>query len=181
MLRKSSVAIVCAVLVLGFTPSAHAILASGACVFTVTFNFDTRVHSSANQLTHPDYTVSGGNPVPPLSSSCAIPLTALNDPLNDTGMVGFGDSTIWTCEATVAGGTWDQDWEGAIPSIENGAHKIAGSWGAWEMVLWDLSPTAYVGSMTLTVHPDDVTKLSTCQSSGIRSLKMVGIMVFQDP
>lgn len=183
MVRKTALGVgVTLALIMTPMPQAHAILFTGACAVELTFEFHSPVRSISNGPAAPDYDIwgVGADDVTAPLDPCAALLTAPNIG-KDTDISAAGSSTLWTCESTVGGGGWNQGWEGQLPTIWNGIHWIEGTWGSWTMEVVDLNPQAFVGFIELTVHPDDIGKLSTCLTSGIDSLRMTGVMVFQDP
>lgn len=150
-------------------PSASASsLVHGECVVNLTFDFDSPVKST---LTSPTYSLSG-------LGQC---FTLLNTDLDPTtSVVGSGSSTVWSCGATLAGGTWDQSWDPA-PSAIAGVHSITGTWGAWEIVV---QAPGYLGVGEFTTRadqPSEALKVTKCATSGISKIKMTGVLSFQDP
>lgn len=158
---------------------------SGTCALTLTFNFETPVRAATPQwLTTPDYTITVA-PAADLSANtpvvepCAVSLTGTN-PFRRTWVTASGTSDWWTCESTVASGTWSQGWY-TSPSTIIGSHLVNGGPEAWTMVVHNWPTLSFVGTIDLTVHPDHAQRLAQCETSGISSLKMIGIMKFQYP
>jgi hypothetical protein len=166
-------------------PSASASLWSGTCALDVTFSFSSPVRRlDPLALTRPSYSISVApavdlDPLTGGSQPCAVTLSGTN-PFRETSVSASGTSTLWTCEATSAGGSWTQGWNGSPPSV-NGSHLITGGSDAWTMVVHNGPPPTFAGSMELVIHPDDAGKLAQCELNGVSSLKMTGVMVFQDP
>lgn len=165
--------------------SAHASLWSGGCALIVTFHFNSPVTpAQLGSVSTPTYWISveaaqdlDSNTA--IAEPCVITLAGINL-YRRTWVIADGSSTLWTCEATDAGGDWNQGW-GVSPPAIFGSHLISGTWGAWNMVFHNHPTLNFVGTMALTVHPDDAGKRVDCQTSGITSLKMIGTMAFQDP
>lgn len=156
---------------------------TGSCALVVEFAFGSRVRSASFALTAPGYdiTVSQAADLDPTTAStteaCA---TSLNvDPFRQTSAGGSGSSALWTCESTLGIGSWSQSWTPSLPPVF-GSHVVAGTWGAWTMVVTNPS-LSFSGVIELTIHPSHALKLKDCATSGIRSITMVGVMVFQDP
>lgn len=150
-------------------PSASASgLTHGECVVNLTFDFDSPVRST---LTSPTYSLSG-------LGQC---FTLLNTDLDPTtSIVGSGGSVVWSCGATWAGGTWDQSWDPAPPSVA-GNHFIAGTWGAWEIVVQGPGYLAVGEFTTRAGDPSEALKVAPCATGGIDKIKMTGVLSFQDP
>ena len=187
MWKRVVATVVVLVAVLGNSPSAQASLWSGTCALTLTFNFSSPVRSpDALNLTvsTPSYSISVApftdlNPLTGAWEACAISLSGL-DPFRETWVSAGGSSTVWTCEATDAGGTWNQSWYPSPPSVF-GSHVITGGPDGWTMLVHNSPSLTFVGSIELTVHPDDALQLARCEVSGMTSLRLMGVMVFQDP
>jgi hypothetical protein len=159
-------------------PNANAWLSTGACAVRVQFTFNARVKSSAVALTHPSFSVSLSSL---LGESCAITLSGL-DPIHSTNASASGTSTIWTCESVFAGGSnWNQSFGPTVAPVDNALFTVTGSWGDWNIVLLDTGPPTYVGEVHLTLDPFQALTLAACETGGITSLSMVGVLVFQDP
>lgn len=157
------------------TPAAEASIWTGACPIEVNFSFNSRVRT-ATSLSAPTYTVSISNFLLP----CAVTLN-VNQPLRSTSGGGGGGSILWTCESTLAQGSWSQSWGSGFPAVTSGSHVITGTWGAWTMAVAS-SSLNFAGVAELTISPfEPVDKLAECELAGIRDISMVGTMVFQDP
>jgi len=183
MLRRVSCIAICFSLLAAHSP-AKASLWSGACIVNVTFNFLSPIRATT---TSPSYNVSlsGGIDLDPLTAgvqACAITLDAL-EPLRKTSASGSGSSTIWSCGATLASGSWEQEWRDASGNLNpprvNGSHSIVGTWDDWTMEL-RVPSLSFVGVAELTLAPFENLKAVDCLN-GINSLTMSGVMVFQDP
>jgi len=157
----------------------------GACALDVTFNFTTPVRATnavALTVSRPNYSISvaQAKDLDPLTGgvqACHVS-PALLAPFRSTWAWGGGESWVWTCEVTDAGGTWNEGWSSSIPLVY-GSHVIEGGPGGWSMTVHDSPSLRFVGTMELTVHPDDAVKLAQCRTSGMTSLKMTGILTFQ--
>jgi hypothetical protein len=164
----------------------HAALFSGACTLEVTINFDSPVTMTDS---NPGYslTISGGTDLDSSRAGNQACVTSLDfvDPFRRTFGDGVGDSTTWTCTSAFSSGSWDQSWydergSGSPPPL-TGTHTLIGTWNAW--LLEVTSPSLnYVAVGELRVAPEHQGAItSACQKGGIRSLKLVGTLVFQDP
>lgn len=182
--RKSLSLALAACLLLLVAPSARASIFTGTCVLNLTFNFESPIRSVAvngGRDIGYDISVSPAADLSPLdggSQPCVVDTNALN-PFRPTTATGSGRAIAWTCEAAAGSGSWDQAWF-PDPAHVDAAHSIFGTWGNWVMVLNNAS-LSFTGHMNLTVASSDATKLSTCETSGISSLRMTGVMHFQDP
>ncbi len=173
--------------VLASAPAAEASLWSGTCAVNVTFTFSSPVRSpdpTTLTVTRPSYSISVApaadlNPLTSASEPCAVTLSGV-DPFRETSVSASGTSTLWTCQATRAGGSWTQSWGGSPPAV-SGSHAIVGGPDGWTMVVHNSPSLTFVGTMELVVHPGDTAKLAQCALGGITSLTMTGVMVFQDP
>jgi hypothetical protein len=159
----------CAALVGAIATPANASVWTGACVISVTFNFTSPVEAVG---TSPDYTLSGSGGL------CGVSLDVFN-PTRTTLIDGGGSSRSWTCGSTVGEGTWDESWNPNPPAVF-GNHLITGTWGDWTIVVSN-SSLSFAGVAEMTVDPSDAGKLVQCARTGISSLKMIGVLTFQDP
>lgn len=158
---------------------------AGACALDVTFNFTTPVRAPnalAQTVSRPNYSISVAqskdlNPLTGAVEACHVSPAVLA-PFRSTWAWGGGTSSIWTCESTLASGTWNEGWSSSIPLVY-GSHLIKGGPDGWSMTVHDDPSLRLVGTMELTVHPDDALKLAQCETSGITSLKMTGVLAFQ--
>jgi hypothetical protein len=159
----------------GVVPQAQATIYTGACAFNVNFVFDSPVRATG---TAPTYTIGTSTLAP-----CVITLDAL-EPTRRSSVDANGSSSIWTCNATLASGRWDQAWTDShgnpSPPAILGSHLITGTWGAWTMKVQNPS-LSFVGVMPLTIGPGSATSLAQCLTSGVSVIHMVGVLVFQDP
>jgi hypothetical protein len=171
-------------LLLLVAPVARGSVFTGTCVLNLTFNFDSPIKAAAlSQGRNVSYSISASpaadlNPLDGGSQPCVVDTNALN-PFRPTDASGSGQAIAWTCEAAAGTGSWDQSWTPDPVSV-SGAHAITGTWGNWHMVVNNAS-LSFTGSMDLTVAASDATKLSQCAGAGISSLRMTGVMHFQDP
>ncbi len=187
MLRKIVVIVATLAGLFAGAPPARASLWSGTCALDVTFSFSSPVRSpnpGSLTVTTPTYSISVApavdlNPLTSTAEPCAVTLSGTN-PFRSTSVSAGGSSAFWTCEEANAGGSWNQAWDGSPPSV-SGSHVISGGPNVWTMVVHNSPSLTFVGTMQLTVHRDDAAKLAQCELGGITSLKMTGVMVFQDP
>lgn len=172
-MRRAAVVTAVLVAVSGFMPTSSADIWTGSCALTLKFSFDSPVRSvTAKVLTAPGYAISA------TAGTCVVSLDFLN-PLRSTSIGGGGSSVMWTCESVLGSGSWDQSWSPDPPAV-SGFHILSGSWGAWTLVVNDGSLN-FAGTISLTLHPLDAAKTVQCVTSGITSVRMTGVMVFEDP
>lgn len=183
--RKTLVIVLCVLLLAALAPAARAGVFTGTCALNVTFNFDTPVRSitSTQARMATSYNVNAGdaadlNPLKAGSQGCAINASPL-DPFRGTSASGGGSAISWTCEAVAASGSWDQQFH-PDPDPVSGSHTIAGTWGNWVMFVNNPS-LSFTATINLTVAPADAGKLAQCETNGITSLRMTGVMHLQDP
>jgi len=182
---RSFLVVIAVVALMVPSSSAHASLWGGTCELDVTFTFSSPIRRlDPLALTRPGYSISVApavdlDPLTGGSQPCAVTLSGTN-PFRETSVSASGTSTLWTCEAANADGSWTQGWNGSPPSV-NGSHLITGGPDAWTMVVHNSPSLTFAGTMELVIHPDDAGKLAQCELNGVSSLKMTGVMVFQDP
>jgi hypothetical protein len=158
-------------------PQANATIFSGACAIGLTFQFSRPVTAIPSTVS---YDVSSSAPAGlTLSNGSCLTDTNPLQPFRPTSASGSGEAVSWSCEAVVGFGSWQQSFNPDPPPME-GVHSIHGTWGNWTMVVRN-SALNYTGEMALTVDPFDAAKAAQCASGGISSLRMVGVMHFQDP
>lgn len=163
-------------------PGAQSLVWSGSCTLQLTFDFSSRIRSASSLvLTNPSYSISV-SPVDldPLAGGTQGCLTSPTGLLTTTNAWGGGSSLLWTCEGTLANGSWNQNWGSGPPHVA-GSHLITGSGGSWTMEIHQLTGPTFVGTMELTVHPLSALSYANCPSAGVRSITMIGVLVFQDP
>jgi hypothetical protein len=189
--RKALVITVASTLLGAIAPPASAGVFTGTCVLNFSFEFGTPVRSvtslTAAGPSAPEalmtydvtaYTGADLNPLKAGSQSCAMDVEPL-DPFRETAAFGSGDALSWTCEEAAGTGSWHQDFYPDPDSVD-GAHVLTGTWDNWVMVV--NNPTlSFTGTINLTVAPADVGKLAQCETNGISSLRMIGVMHLQDP
>ena len=176
-IRKAVVVALTTSLMSVAVPAAHATIFTGACAVSVTFTFGSPVTTTPKPV---DYSVSVGNARTAnlRTPGCAVDTSPLS-PLRTTDGGGVGSSPAFSCEAGAGLGSWEQSWTPDPPAM-SGSHTVSGTWGNWQMVV--VSPALnFTGEMDLTVDPADATKIANCAVTGITSLKMIGVMHFQDP
>jgi hypothetical protein len=117
------------------------------------------------------------NPLTGEWEACTVSLDAF-EPLRTTSAWADGSSWLWTCEDTLAGGTWNQSWPSSPPAIR-GSHLITGGPDGWTMTLHNWPTMDFVGTIQLTVHPSDPFSLERCELYGTNQLTMIGVMEFQ--
>lgn len=162
-------------------------LFTGACAVEVTIEFDSPVSLTG---TRPDYDISLEGAVDLDASTAGQQACALTfdtfDPLRRTAAGGSGDSTLWSCTSAASSGSWTQsflDGNGMqSPDTVFGTHSIFGTWDAWTLEVTTPSLN-FVGVAELTLQSvnENEKLLNECVLIGVRSLTMVGVMVFQDP
>lgn len=167
-------------------PQVGASVWTGACVLDLTFHFNSLIRLTG---TAPDYSIDV-SPAADLdltksgSQACAITLDPL-EPSRTTEVVAEdGSSTLWSCSSVLGSGSWDQGWRdgggSSSPPSFLGSHTITGTWGEW--VLTVSSPSLNViGVANLTIAPEDAAKIDRCPLTGLASVTMTGVLVFQDP
>jgi hypothetical protein len=158
----------------------------GVCALNVTI---TIASGSKAQLfaiasdTSPVYTltVTGGNWNPVNSAACLYPAgaPAIGRSTTVTATPNTSDDTI-TCDVMIASGSWTQTFSGTLPPDEVGTYRLVGTWGAWVLVVTNLS--SFVSVMPLTFqNPLDAASLPACAgSTGITSFALKGVQVFQN-
>jgi hypothetical protein len=186
-------------------PSARALTGDGvACVLNVTISFTSTPKMKSAEwdashlnFTSPTYTISVAQPMDldsatTGSQSCIYTLAGLGDPYRSTGVTATPTGTssdLWTCEAVLGTGTWVQGWgpSGSSRPADTtwGQYTITGTWGAWSLVVTETSvPSNYLAVIPLTfANPADALTYSQCidSSSGVASLALKGVEVYQDP
>jgi hypothetical protein len=130
--------------------------------------------------THPNYGISMGSFLP---NTCVVSLDPLN-PIRSTGGGGNGSSSIFTCGAALASGSWSQSWTNSSGSSNPpdvvGSHVLTGTWDDWELEVVNPS-LSFTGVAHLRLAPFEQLKTATCATGSISSIAMVGVMYFQDP
>jgi hypothetical protein len=171
-------------MVIGGAQPARATAWSGTCELTLQFNFHTPVYGAGAfpWVTTPSYSIwvqpaTDLNPLTGEWEACAVEPDAFN-PLRTTSVSAGGWSHLWTCEATDAGGTWNQSWPGGPPPVW-GSHLITGGPDGWTMAVHNWPTLNFVGTIQLTVHPSDPFSKERCLLSGTNSITMIGVMEFQ--
>ena len=182
MVRRIVTCVAVAAAVAVTAAPAEAAAWNGSCALNVTFNFTSPVLRAGLTVTRPSYTISVTpaadlNPLTGVSEPCEVAPGGLS-PFRETSVTAGGTSSLWTCEATDAGGTWNQSWNPSPPAV-SGSHVITGGPGGWTMVLHNSPTLTFVGVMHLVVHPSDALKLAQCEVSGMSSLRMTGVLEFQ--
>ena len=184
MSRKRWLIVLSAVAVLSsLAPNADATVWTGTCALSLTFTFNQPVRSASAGVRSPSYSIQANDArdLDPLSAGtqgCTINASPL-DPFRATGAGGEGNSVVWTCESAAGTGSWEQSWD-PDPASTSGTHAITGTWGNWVMEVNSFALN-FAGVINLSLDPSEATKLSACETTGISSIRMVGIMQFQDP
>ena len=178
--RKTLGAVLALLLVAGAASPARANLWTGTCALQVTISFDFPVRPPIASTSYRieawgaadlDVTTSGLQP-------CAA--TLAERAFSGTSVVGEGSAIVWSCEETVALGSWDQSFDAEGPPNFVGTHVLTGPWGAWTLHVQTPSLNV-LGAGELTLHPLDATKTLGCGVGSIQSVTMVGVLAFQDP
>jgi hypothetical protein len=172
------------VMLAGSAQPAHAFTWTGTCSLTLQFNFHSPVQGVGilPWVTTPSYSI-WVQPATDLNAltgeweACAIEPDVFN-PLRTTNAWGDGSSSLWTCEETVANGSWNQNWPSAPPAVW-GAHQITGGPDGWTMTVHNWPAMNFAGSMQLSVHPSDPFSIERCELYGTNQLTMIGVMEFQ--
>lgn len=172
-----------ALLMLGWVAPAQAFPYTGSCALTLTFSFSSPVHGAAGSVSRPGFSISVSpttdlNPLTGAWEPCLISFSGIN-PWRTTWVTAGGSSGAWTCEATLADGSWNQGWTPS-PDYMDGNFVLTGGPDGWTMVIHNDPYLSFFGKMELTVHPDDATKLAACETTGISTLKLTGTLTFQD-
>lgn len=167
-------------LVAGVASPARANLWSGACALQVAVTFDSPVRPP---VAGPSYEIeaSGAADLDVTTSglqACAITLGGST--FGATSATGRGAAVAWSCAETVAFGSWEQFFDAEGPAGFTGSHILTGPWGAWTLHVQNPALNV-VGVGELTIHPADAGKTIGCGVGSIQSLRMVGVLVFQDP
>jgi hypothetical protein len=164
MVKRLSTVLATTLLLFGSSiPSANASLSTGACVITLSFNFDGAVGVG---LTAPSFSLGG-------LGTCAATLGG--DVVASTSIGGSGSSIVWNCGLTAAEGFWSQSFSNDLPDAD-GNFTVAGENGAWVLVI---EAPGYVGVAQMTSL--DGVKIATCPVTPIQTITMSGVMEFQDP
>lgn len=181
--RMALILLAVSTIALGAPAPANATVFTGSCALNLTFSFHTRVRPASSLQTAVGYdvTATSARDLDPLaagSQPCVVDTDALN-PFRTTDAAGSGNSLAWTCEFASGTGSWNQSWT-PDPAPLFGSHTISGPWGDWTLIV--NSPSLnFAGVAHLTVDPADATSLAQCETGGISSLRMTGVMYFQDP
>jgi hypothetical protein len=179
-------------------PAAHAtIFATGTCVLKFAFNFSGG-SVGPGLLTHPSFSMtvtndsvdfspdaitgwSGTQPCGVVDTS-GVTNTARNTTITSAG----GSSSVWTCGAVVAGGTFHQSWATrggqSDPPAADMSFGLDGTWGAWEVNFASVTSSPLVeGVIHLTADPTFATEASACATNGVNTIHMIGVEAFNDP
>lgn len=171
-------------LILHISTEARASLWSGACLVSVTFNFENNIRLVDGA---PDYSVelealADLDVMRPGMQGCMITLDAL-EPSRATSGGGSGSSSEWSCAAAVGSGSWEQSWTdgsgSSSPPGFSGSHTITGSWNDW--VLTVRNPSLNVVGVAHLSAPFDTQEVDRCVLVGLSEVTMVGVLLFQDP
>lgn len=168
------------VVVAGAASPARANLWTGACALRLTIEFDSAVRPP---LASPSYSLRATGAADldvatPGIQPCATTLTG--GAFGGTGAGGAGTALAWSCEGTLAIGSWEQSFDDEAPTGFSGTHVLTGAWGAWTLHVQ--TPTLnVVGVGEFTLDPADATKTVGCGVGSVGSVTMVGVLVFQDP
>lgn len=184
-MRKVALVAAIAVMVGGSAQPAQAVAMTGTCQLTLQFNFHSPVQGVGilPWVTAPSYSIwvqpaTDMNALTPEWEACAVEPDAF-DPLRTTSVDAGGWANIWSCEATYAGGTWNQFWSDGGPAGIRGSHLITGGPDGWTMTVQNWPTLNFVGNIQLTVHPSDPFSKTRCELWGTNSITMIGVMEFQ--
>ena len=199
MFRKLGVILVaCSSLLTTAAPHANAnIFASGVCVLKFAFHFSNGT-VGPGATTSPTFTMTVTNgPVdfsPDAVSGwagtqpCALAsTTAIADYARSTSIaLGAGSSSIWSCAGAVAGGSFSQGWfmrsGQSDPPGPDVTFGLDGTWGSWELTFKSITSSPLVeGAIHLVPDPSFPTEGATCLLTGLATIHMIGVEVFNDP
>jgi hypothetical protein len=185
-IRRRLIAIIVGVAALtptiGTTP-ANAIFFVGTCELQVVFHFNQPIGFAT--VGNPGYWIE----VAPLQAGvmpCQITDKVL-DPLRNTGITANGSSSIWNCDAVLAGGGWSQSWSHANGSpspapVSGGQHTVTGAWDNWVLQAQGPNPVNYASIIPLRANPTRIAAMAArCSNGSLWELYTIGTQVFQDP
>lgn len=166
-------------------PSANAALWTGSCILGLKLDFTSPVRMTG---TAPSYTITMEPTIdldPTVSGvqPCVVTLDA-DQVSRSTSISASGSSTMWSCSSTLASGSWNQSWTDrhgfANPPTLFGSHTMTGTWNDWILGI-DNAELSVLGVAHLSVQQQEHGKLADCAGGGFRTLRLNGVLVFQDP
>ena len=189
LVRRRSIALILGLTALASTTAvspadaAHkVVIYQGSCQLYLTFHFNNPI--GFGRLGNPGYWIEFNQVtgVPP----CQLTDDPL-DPLRTTSVSASGRADIWDCGAAVASGGWSQWWvksngESSPPAVENGRHRVFGTWDNWILQMEGPNQVQFAGAMHLSLEPAwKAFTAAACTSGSLWELRTIGTQVFQDP
>ncbi|MDQ4124389.1 MAG: hypothetical protein M3134_02155 [Actinomycetota bacterium] len=167
------------VVVAGAAP-ARADLWTGSCALRVTIEFRAPVRPPLSGPNYDLYALPGADLDLTQGGAQSCVRTLSSQPVGSTSAEGSGTATAWSCGTTLARGSWTQAFDTEGPQEFSGTHVLTGTWGAWTLHIQS-HDLHVIGVGELTLDPSDAAKTSSCATTALESVTLVGTIVFQDP